>query len=409
MEPMVIGVRFDEDSKLYYYTAGDVPLEKGDHVIVEGAQGRDYGTVEMTDRRITDPAMLEMFRPIIRKASVRDDEQYEKNKERAKEAYRIGIEKIKAHNLDMKVTFVKVAFDNSKITFFFTADDRVDFRELVKDLAGALRARIDLRQIGARDETKMHGGIGPCGRELCCHLYLKEFSSVSIKMVKNQGLAMSGEKFTGICGRLMCCLSYEDSTYKELSKRSPRVGEIVSTIEGTTGEVRNVNLIKQTVKVIISNEEDDSKDLVEYPVSHIKTGRSKNGDNYREFDYDRNAVPIGSIMDAGLDAPEFDTSEMSELLKGKPINMEVKDERHVKGASGRRKGKGRANAQGQEQHRAGRDNNRKNHKNGTRPKNKEGAKPVQKAKKDSGRPESKGRSNNRNRGKGQRKGGPPHA
>lgn len=264
----VIGVRFRTAGKVYYFDPKGLDFKRNDHVIVETARGVEYGTVVMPPTDVEDEKVIQPLKPVIRKATEEDAKTEEKNREKEKNAYKICLEKIHKHQLEMKLIDAEYTFDNNKVLFYFTADGRIDFRELVKDLAAVFKTRIELRQIGVRDETKILGGIGMCGRPLCCHSYLSDFVPVSIKMAKEQNLSLNPTKISGICGRLMCCLKNEEDTYEELNRKLPNVGDNVTTDDGFKGEVASVNVLRQLVKVII--EVDDEKEIKEYKVSQLK-------------------------------------------------------------------------------------------------------------------------------------------
>ena len=244
----VIGVRFRTAGKIYFFDPGKLDIKRGEHVIVETARGIEYGTVVGDPRNVEDDAVVQPLKPVLRIATERDDEQEAGNKIKEKEAFKICLEKIQKHGLEMKLIDAEYTFDNNKVLFYFTADGRIDFRELVKDLAAVFKTRIELRQIGVRDETKILGGIGICGRELCCHRHLSEFVPVSIKMAKEQNLSLNPTKISGVCGRLMCCLKHEEETYEELNKRLPHVGDHVTTEDGLKGEVHSVNVLRWEMK-----------------------------------------------------------------------------------------------------------------------------------------------------------------
>jgi len=267
----IIGIRFRTAGKVYYFDPLDFKIGKGDHVIVETARGIEYGTAVGDIRELEEEKITQPLKPVIRIATERDDKQQADNKIKEKEAFRICLEKIKKHNLEMKLIDTEYTFDNNKILFYFTADGRIDFRELVKDLASVFKTRIELRQIGVRDETKVLGGIGICGRALCCHTFLSEFAPVSIKMAKEQNLSLNPTKISGVCGRLMCCLKNEEETYEELNKRLPNVGDYVTTDDGLKGEVQSVNVLRQLVKVIVDT--GDEKDIMEYHVDQLRFKR----------------------------------------------------------------------------------------------------------------------------------------
>ena len=253
----VIGIRFKDGGKVYYFDPKDFSPKLGDYVIVETARGIECGCVAMERSEIEDSAVVTPLKQVVRLASEKDIAQVEKNHVKEKEAFEICTKKIEEHKLEMKLVDVEIAFDNSKILFYFTADGRIDFRELVKDLASVFRTRIELRQIGVRDESKMLGGLGVCGRPFCCSTFMGEFQPVSIKMAKDQGLSLNLAKISGTCGRLMCCLKYEQSVYDELLKITPRVGSYVSTPEGK-GTVCDVNVLKGTMRVKIDNGEENT-------------------------------------------------------------------------------------------------------------------------------------------------------
>ena len=265
----VIGVRFRTAGKIYFFDPGKLSVKRNDHVIVETARGIEYGTVVGNPREVDDDKVVQPLKPVLRIATERDDEQEAGNKLKEKEAFKICLEKIKKHGLEMKLIDAEYTFDNNKVLFYFTADGRIDFRELVKDLAAVFRTRIELRQIGVRDETKIRGGIGICGRELCCHTYLSEFAPVSIKMAKEQNLSLNPTKISGVCGRLMCCLTNEEETYEELNNNLPSAGESVTTPEGLKGEVQSLSVLRQLVRVIVTLDNDE-KEIREYPAADLK-------------------------------------------------------------------------------------------------------------------------------------------
>ncbi len=264
----VIGVRFRNAGKIYFFDPVDMEIEKGQHVIVETARGVEYGLVVISNREVEDEKVIQPLKPVIRVATPEDDAIAAANKDKEKEAFQICLEKIAKHGLVMKLIDSEYTFDNNKLLFYFTADGRVDFRELVKDLASIFKTRIELRQIGVRDEMKIVGGIGVCGRPLCCNTHLSEFVPVSIKMAKEQNLSLNPTKISGVCGRLMCCLKHEEETYEHLNKNLPNVGDMVTDREGLTGEVHSVNVLRQLVKVIV--EIDNEKEIRDYKVSELK-------------------------------------------------------------------------------------------------------------------------------------------
>ena len=264
----IVGVRFRNAGKVYYFDPKGYKIKAGDHVIVETARGVEYGTVIGGIREVTDDRVVQPLKAVIRVATQEDDLRAEKSRAKEKDAMRICNEKIRKHKLDMKLIDAEYTFDNNKVLFYFTADGRIDFRELVKDLAAVFKMRIELRQIGVRDETKILGGIGICGRVLCCNSFLSEFAPVSIKMAKEQNLSLNPKKISGVCGRLMCCLKNEEDTYEYLNSKLPNIGESVTTIDGVRGEVQSVNVLRQKVKVLI--DAGDEKELREYDVRELK-------------------------------------------------------------------------------------------------------------------------------------------
>ena len=266
----IIGVRFRVAGKIYYFDPGALQIGRNGKVIVETARGLEMGTVMVPNKEVAEDSVVQPLKPVIRIATEEDLETVRKNKEKEQEAFRICQEKIRKHELEMKLVDVEYTFDNNKILFYFTADGRIDFRELVKDLASVFKTRIELRQIGVRDETKIMGGIGICGRPLCCHSYLAEFIPVSIKMAKEQNLSLNPTKISGVCGRLMCCLKNEEETYEYLNSRLPSLGDVVTHMgDGVKGTVQSVNVLRQTVKVVVNLEGDDLE-VREYPIDELK-------------------------------------------------------------------------------------------------------------------------------------------
>lgn len=264
----IVGVRFRPAGKIYYFDPARFTLKDGSHVIVETARGIEFGTVMITPREVEDSKVVQPLKPVLRIATKEDEKIQARNKEKEKYAFKICLEKIQKHKLEMKLVDAEYTFDNNKLLFYFTADGRIDFRELVKDLASVFRTRIELRQIGVRDETKILGGIGICGRPLCCHSYLSEFAPVSIKMAKEQNLSLNPSKISGVCGRLMCCLKNEEETYEYLNSRLPNVGDYVTTDDRLKGEVHSVNVLRQLVKVVVQI--DDEKEIREYHANQLR-------------------------------------------------------------------------------------------------------------------------------------------
>ena len=265
---MVVGVRFRNVGKIYYFNPKDYKVKVGDHVIVETARGVEYGRVVLEPRAVKEDEVVHPLKEVLRVATKEDEEHEAENRLKEKDAFKICKKKIREHGLEMKLIDAEYTFDNNKVLFYFTADGRIDFRQLVKDLASVFKTRIELRQIGVRDETKILGGIGICGRTLCCHTYLSEFAPVSIKMAKEQNLSLNQTKISGVCGRLMCCLKNEQETYEYLNSRLPAVNDTVTTEDGLKGEVHSVNVLRQTVKVVV--EVGDEKEIREYKVDQLK-------------------------------------------------------------------------------------------------------------------------------------------
>ena len=265
----VIGVRFRTAGKIYFFDPGKLQIKKGQNVIVETARGMEYGHVIMGERQVEDDKVIQPLKPVLRIATKEDDATEARNRKKEKDAFQICQKKIEKHKLEMKLIDAEYTFDNNKVLFYFTADGRIDFRELVKDLASVFKTRIELRQIGVRDETKILGGVGICGRVLCCHSYMSEFIPVSIKMAKEQNLSLNPSKISGTCGRLMCCLKNEEETYRHLNSRLPGVGDHVTTNDGFKGEVSAVNVLRQRVKVIV-HLDNDEKEIREYQADQLK-------------------------------------------------------------------------------------------------------------------------------------------
>lgn len=280
----IIGVRFRNVGKVYYFNPKSLEMKSGDHVIVETARGVEYGLVVLPPQEVEDTKVIQPLKEVLRLATPKDDAREASNRKKEKDAFEVCQKKIIAHHLDMKLIEAEYTFDNNKVLFYFTADGRIDFRDLVKDLAAVFKTRIELRQIGVRDETKILGGIGICGRPLCCHTFLSEFAPVSIKMAKEQNLSLNPTKISGVCGRLMCCLKNEQDTYEYLNRKLPSNGERVTTPEGYKGEVTSSSVLRQTVKVLVETE--DEKEIREYKVEELKfkpkpkkgKGKDKNKD-----------------------------------------------------------------------------------------------------------------------------------
>ena len=273
----IVGIRFRNVGKIYYFDPKNYKMQVGDHVIVETARGVEFGRVVLGPKEVGEDEVVHPLKEVLRVATQADEDREQQNRIKEKDAFKICQKKIREQGLEMKLIDAEYTFDNNKVLFYFTADGRIDFRELVKDLASVFRTRIELRQIGVRDETKIRGGIGICGRPLCCHTYLTEFAPVSIKMAKEQNLSLNPTKISGVCGRLMCCLTNEEETYEELNSHLPSIGDYVTTPEKLKGEVQSVNVLRQTVKVIVSLDNDE-KEVRDYKVDELrfKPRRRKN-------------------------------------------------------------------------------------------------------------------------------------
>ncbi|MCL5779674.1 MAG: stage 0 sporulation family protein [Firmicutes bacterium] len=265
MPVKVVGIRFKKAGKVYYFDPGEIAMDKGNHVVVETTRGIEYGEVVVAPREVPDEEVVAPLKRVLRKATPEDHQQVEANREKEKKAFQVALEKIAAHDLPMKLISVEQTFDGNKIIFYFTADGRIDFRELVKDLAAVFRTRIELRQIGVRDEAKMVGGLGCCGRELCCASWLADFAPVSIRMAKEQNLSLNPTKISGICGRLMCCLKYENDVYEEAKAGYPEIGTPVLAPEGE-GKIVAINIFRKTLSVELQ----ESKAIREYPLQELK-------------------------------------------------------------------------------------------------------------------------------------------
>ncbi|MBQ8823038.1 MAG: hypothetical protein IJZ82_10370 [Lachnospiraceae bacterium] len=324
----VIGVRFRTAGKIYFFDPLTFDIKRGDHVIVETARGIEFGTVVGDIREVEEDKVIQPLKPVLRIATERDVQQEAGNKEKEKEAYKVCLEKIRKHGLEMKLIDAEYTFDNNKVLFYFTADGRIDFRELVKDLAAVFKTRIELRQIGVRDETKIMGGIGICGRPLCCHTHLSDFIPVSIKMAKEQNLSLNPTKISGVCGRLMCCLKHEEETYEELNKALPNVGDYVTTEDGFKGEVQSVNVLRQLVKVVVEN--GDEKEIKEYPVASL---------SFRKRGFRKEKIELSAEELKALELMEKQDRQESEEKNDKPQRPE-RGERHEKGERRERQPRG---------------------------------------------------------------------
>ncbi len=264
----VVGVRFKKAGKIYYFDPDDIEIKLDDNVIVETARGIEFGHIVVAPKEVKEEEIVAPLKKVIRIATKEDVDTHTENKNKEEEAFEICLKKIDEHGLEMKLIDVEYTFDNNKVIFYFTADGRVDFRELVKDLASIFRTRIELRQIGVRDEAKMIGGLGPCGKAMCCSTFLGEFEPVSIKMAKEQSLSLNPTKISGICGRLMCCLKYEHETYEKIIEKIPEVGSIVITPKGE-GTVVDTNVLLESVKVKLKVD-DDTEDILVFKLNELK-------------------------------------------------------------------------------------------------------------------------------------------
>lgn len=336
----VIGVRFRTAGKIYFFDPLQFQIERGGHVIVETARGIEFGTVVSAPREVEDDKVIQPLKPVLRIATQKDIEQEADNKRKEKEAFQICLEKIKKHGLEMKLIDAEYTFDNNKVLFYFTADGRIDFRELVKDLASVFKTRIELRQIGVRDETKIVGGIGICGRPLCCHTHLSEFIPVSIKMAKEQNLSLNPTKISGVCGRLMCCLKHEEDTYEELNRRLPNVGDLVTANDGTKGEVQSVNVLRQLVKVIV--DVNDEKEIHEYKVEELQF-KKKHGKKEKLDLSAEELKELEKLEEEEQKEIAEEIAEVDEIAGVRPANMREnrQDKKGGQGRNNRRDNRGR--------------------------------------------------------------------
>ena len=368
----IVGVRFRNVGKVYYFDPGDLEMSIGDHVIVETSRGIEYGRVVMSPRPLREEETIRPIKEVTRLATPEDDEREQANMKKEREAYKVCVQKIREHELDMKLIDVEYAFDMSKILFYFTADGRVDFRLLVKDLAAVFKTRIELRQIGVRDETKILGGIGICGRGLCCHTYLTDFVPVSIRMAKEQNLSLNQTKISGVCGRLMCCLKNEQETYEELNKKLPSQGDTVQLPDGKVGTVHSVNVLRQLVKVTI--ETDDEKEIVEYPVDELsmRAHRKKNKAEEKETKESKETKEIKEGKESKESKEQKETKETRDAKAVKAAGEAVPsaDEKEKPAEKGKA-GRGQEQVKG----RRGQDKNRQEKQRGER-RNPEKEKPA---------------------------------
>ncbi len=386
----VIGVRFRTAGKIYFFDPLQFEIKRGDHVIVETARGIEFGTVVSDIREVEDDKVVQPLKPVLRIASQRDVEQEQANRLKEKEAFRVCLEKIRKHELDMKLIDAEYTFDNNKVLFYFTADGRIDFRELVKDLAGVFKTRIELRQIGVRDETKIIGGIGICGRPLCCHSYLSDFIPVSIKMAKEQNLSLNPTKISGVCGRLMCCLKNEEETYEELNRNLPSIGDTVTAEDGSKGEVQSVNVLRQLVKVVV--EEGDTKEIREYEVGQLHFKRKHTKKERMELSSEEleelERLERVELTDAKMETREADKTEKNlegGQREGRRQNnrFENRQENRQNNRSGEnRRDRNKEGGERRNDNRRPNNNRQEGNKNGDRPfrkdrRNRQGRKPEQ--------------------------------
>lgn len=343
---LIIGVRFRKSSKVYYFDPTGYDIKKGDHVIVETARGIEYGTVVLGPKEVTDDKVVSPLKPLTRPATPEDEKTNIENEKKEKEAYQICLEKIKKHDLKMKLIDSEYTFDRNKLLFYFTADGRIDFRELVKDLASVFRTRIELRQIGVRDETKLLGGMAICGRPLCCHTFLSEFAPVSIKMAKEQGLSLNPTQISGVCGRLMCCLKNEQEAYEELNHSLPSIGSQVKTIDGYTGEVQSTSVLKQLVKIVITKKNGE-REIREYPVADL---------SFKDHQISNEGSELEASLNEMVDAEGLEQLEIME----KQDMEELQEQEEETGKPG---GKRENNRRSRGQRRDGRDRNRDRNQN----------------------------------------------
>ena len=333
----VIGVRFRQAGKVYYFAPGEHDYKRGDHVIVETARGVEYGEVILGNHEVEEIRVIQPLRSVMRPANEEDARHEAENKERQKEAFQICREKIRRHQLDMKLIDCEYTFDNSKILFYFTADGRIDFRELVKDLASVFRTRIELRQVGVRDETKLLGGIGVCGRPLCCNSYLSDFIPVSIKMAKEQNLSLNPTKISGVCGRLMCCLKNEEDVYETLNRRLPKPGDYVTVPDGLRGEVSSVSILKQLVKVVVTLPNDE-KEIREYPVEELQFKPRQRWEKGKRPERGADGAELPQ-QETGSDEKELAELEQLEKLETEEVQAMDGENGGAAESGGRKRGK----------------------------------------------------------------------
>lgn len=356
----IIGVRFRRCGKVYYFSPLNYNLVAGNHVIVETARGVEYGEVAIGNREIDETTIATPIKPIIRVANEADAKHHEENQKLNKDAFKVGVEKAKARNLDMKMLLAEYTFDNNKIIFYFTADGRVDFRELVKDLAAVFRTRIELRQIQVRDAAKLLGGLGVCGREACCCLFQSEPVSISIKMAKEQGLSLNISKLSGVCGKLMCCLAHEQEVYEELNKTLPHVGDVVKLEDGRTGTIQSLNVLSQKAKVIVTNENDE-KEIVETQadVLEVKAKKGCAGCAAGKVETNEEALSEGELIALEDEVPADD----NQSKQGKGNKPKNNNQNRANNQNGNNQGAGNQ-GNGQNKNKKNFNQNGKNNRNG---------------------------------------------
>lgn len=358
----IVGIRFHQAGKIYYFNPLDYEMETSTHVIVETARGVELGTVLIPPKEMSEDKIVQPLKEILRIATDEDENTYYENKEKAKNAYDVCKKKIREHGLEMKLVRAEYTFDSNKLLFYFTADGRIDFRELVRDLAAVFRTRIELRQIGVRDETKLLGGVGPCGREFCCNTYLSDFVPVSIKMAKEQNLSLNPTKISGVCGRLMCCLKNEQETYEYLNSRLPSIGDRVTTPNRLVGEVSGVNVLRQTVKVVVDT--GDEKELLEYKVDELKFHSGKKRDNRQKDEEFKELEKLEDPKETGvIDSVKQKDSTKSSSEGGSRNKQREKQQNKSQGRGQKNYFQGNLNNKGKRSHE--RRDNRKEQQSGS--------------------------------------------
>lgn len=365
----VVGIRFKKAGKIYHFSPGNIKTELGDHVIVETSRGIEYGKIVIAEHEEEKSGIVQPLKEVLRIATEEDIAHEADNKKKEMEAFVVCLDKIRKHGLEMKLIDCELTFDNSKLLFYFTAEGRIDFRDLVKDLASIFHTRIELRQEGVRDETKTLGGLGCCGRELCCHSYLGDFVPVSIKMAKSQNLSLNTSKISGVCGRLMCCLKYEENVYEELNRKLPSQGDMASTPDGLSGVVTSVNILKQMVKVLVDLPNDE-KEMREYHADEIRFRSRRKGaprnesietEAYAELEEEINVNIRGNEADIQENITVEEASIRSSAAKGSYSGRDESERPHRN--SQRRHGSGNDSARGERRREEQSQHPRKKHRN----------------------------------------------